>query len=193
MHTRARTLLAVLLSSGVEGFASSPSGRGRLWILGDSQLDEGTFGFKPTMQTSLPGGGCQGNDNSTCGPDTLGTLIGRLLGERLLNFYHINASTGTHLRAHASRAEANAFAGAGALVNCSYTSPRATTCIPEQFADKIAFSGPFMAGEIVLVNGGINDLQYGYGARSIEMVAPVTDPSHYTRVLARSSRRWRRM
>jgi len=39
-----------------------------------------------------------------------------------------------------------------------------------------------MAGEIVLVNGGINDLQYGYGARSIEMVAPVTDPSHYTRV-----------
>ena len=68
---------------------------------------------------------------------TLGTLIGRLLGERLLNFYHINASTGTHLRAHASRAEANAFAGAGALVNCSYTSPRATTCIPEQFADKI--------------------------------------------------------
>ena len=67
-------------------------------------------------------------------------------------------------------------------MNCSYTSPRATTCIPEQFADKIAFSGPFMAGEIVLVNGGINDLQYGYGARSIEMVAPVTDPSHYTRV-----------
>ena len=55
-------------------------------------------------------------------------------------------------------------------------------CIPKQFADKVEASGKFTSDDIVLVNGGINDLQYGYGKRSPEMTAPITDSAHYERV-----------
>jgi phospholipase/lecithinase/hemolysin len=139
-------LLVAACGGGGDELASKAS-VSKVYVMGDSLADVGTFGFKFTVQDASNAKGF------SIWPQLVANVFG-VDGSSQCNFF---VFTGTTFAANSTAGCTNFAIGGGRIVTPAASGGAASPAtIPTQFATKAA-AGNYTSGDLVLIDGGGND------------------------------------
>ncbi|MDO5087143.1 MAG: SGNH/GDSL hydrolase family protein [Comamonadaceae bacterium] len=137
---------------GSENDTSVQAETTRVYVMGDSLADSGTFGLKFTTQTSNAAGQpiLQGSESTRLWVDYIAANATVNAQPYLCAAFSINADTG----AATPNAGCTNFAIAGAVIGAS----GGRLSVPAQMQNAVRVTGGFRPSDLILVDGGGNDM-----------------------------------